>query len=414
MYIPKERAFWSVGFGHLANDIFMSMGSVILVFMSVAIVPMTNTQIGFAISAQQLAGALSQPAFGLLADKNGGKWLGAGGLMVTMGMFVAWLLVAITTHNYFLMIIPFICQGFGSGAVHPVGMLHSAVSNQTRAASNMSYFFLMGQMGLALGPILAGLILDSANPNPMLPFVQTLGIDNRLLVNNTASPLFGMMLIALPIASFMLLAIPTWTKETRDQSSGKTQTMEVATTKKAFILPFVIIGLMVTFRGLANPGSVNFIPALFQQKGWSPAEYGFITSLFWISAGISGVVFGNFADRYDRRWVMFITMAASAPTFFLLPLADGGLALILALGAGSLSGGVHSIIVVLAQEAIPAGKGLAGGAILGFIFATGALGSLIIGSLADAIGLATTFQFVSVAVILAGGLSLALPKKEKR
>jgi FSR family fosmidomycin resistance protein-like MFS transporter len=412
MYIPKERSFWSVGFGHLANDVFMSMGSVILVFMSVAIVPMTNTQIGFAISAQQLAGALTQPAFGLWADKNGGRWLGAGGLLMTMGMFVSWLAVGLLTHNYYLMIIPFILQGLGSGAVHPVGMLHSAVSNQTRAASNMSYFFLLGQLGLATGPILAGLLLDASNPNPMLPFMQPLGIDNRLLVNNTASPLFMTMVLALPISMFMASAIPTWTKEGRDKASGKTQTMEMVSTK-SIILPLAIIAVMVTFRGLANPGSVNFIPALFQQKGWSPAEYGFITSLFWISAGISGVIFGNFADRYDRRLVMMITMVASAPTFFLLPLADGALALILALGAGSLSGGVHSIIVVLAQEAIPAGKGMAGGAILGLIFATGALGSLIIGGLADLIGLGSTFQVVSVAVIIAGVLSLALPKKQK-
>jgi len=411
MYIPKERSFWSVGFGHLANDIFMSMGSVILVFMSVAIVPMTNTQIGFAISAQQLAGALTQPAFGLLADKNGGRLLGAGGLLMTMGMFVSWLAVGLLTHNYYLMIIPFIMQGFGSGAVHPVGMLHSAVSNQTRAASNMSYFFLLGQLGLATGPILAGLLLDASNPNPMLPFMQPLGIDNRLLVNNTASPLFMTMILAFPISLFMASNIPTWTKEARDKASGKTQTMEMVSTK-SIILPLAIIAVMVTFRGLANPGSVNFIPALFQQKGWSPAEYGFITSLFWIAAGISGVVVGNFADRFDRRWVMMVTMVASAPTFFLLPLADGVLALILALGAGSLSGGVHSVIVVLAQEAIPAGKGMAGGAILGMIFATGALGSLIIGGLADLIGLGATFQVVSVAVIIAGVLSLALPKKK--
>jgi len=412
MYIPKERSFWSVGFGHLANDIFMSMGSVILVFMSVAIVPMTNTQIGFAISAQQLAGALTQPAFGLWADKNGGRWLGAGGLLMTMGMFISWLAVGLLTHNYYLMIIPFIMQGFGSGAVHPVGMLHSAVSNQTRAASNMSYFFLMGQFGLATGPILAGLLLDGANPNPMLPFMGPLGVDNRLLVNNTASPLFMTMVLAFPVALFMASNIPTWTKETRDKASGKTQTMEVVSTK-SIILPLAIIAIMVTFRGLANPGSVNFIPALFQQKGWSPAEYGFITSLFWIAAGVSGVVVGNFADRFDRRWVMMITMVASAPTFFLLPLADGALALILALGAGGLSGGVHSIIVVLAQEAIPTGKGMAGGAILGLIFATGALGSLIIGGLADLIGLGSTFQVVAIAVIIAGVMSLALPKKHK-
>src|SRR3989304_2128091 len=72
MHIPRQRLFWAVGLGHFTNDTFVSMGPVLLAFLSVSALPMTNTQIGFAVSTGQMIGALSQPFFGLLADRSGG------------------------------------------------------------------------------------------------------------------------------------------------------------------------------------------------------------------------------------------------------------------------------------------------------------------------------------------------------
>jgi FSR family fosmidomycin resistance protein-like MFS transporter len=173
----------------------------------------------------------------------------------------------------------------------------------------------------------------------------------------------------------------------------------------------VLFGLMVALRSLAQPGSVAFFPVLFQDKGWSPTEYGAITSAFWIASAIAGVVFGNIADRVDRRLVITGGLLLSAPAFFLLPVVDGGLAFVMAMAAGGLTGGSHSIIVVLAQDLLPKSKGLASGSILGFIFATGALGTLLIGTLSDLIGLNATFQLVAAVVAVAGVLALALPAR---
>ena len=58
-------------------------------------------------------------------------------------------------------------------------------------------------------------------------------------------------------------------------------------------------------------------------------------------------------------------------------------------------------------------KGFASGAILGFIFGTGAIGTLIIGAVSDYIGLATTFQIVALIIALAGILSMFLPRQTK-
>lgn len=408
MLIPRSRVFWSVGLAHFTNDIFMSMGPVLLTFLSASALPMTNTQIGFAVSAQQLVGALSQPPFGIMADRNGGRWLGSAGLAFTVGMAMLSLALAVLTGNYFLMLIPFVLQGLGSGAVHPVGMLHTAEADKARVATNMSYFFLLGQAGLALGPTLAGLLLDAANADSLRLYTQSFRLDAFVPYSTNVNPLFAVGLMAVPTILFMLRSIPSQlSRNSKREVSGA----PVARAALPWML-FGVLGLMIALRSLATPGSVNFIPVLFREKGWSPAEYGFITSMFWIASGMAGVFFGNLADRYDRRLVVTLSLLVAAPAYFVLPLLDGFGAIVAAIIAGGFSGGSHSIIIVLAQEIIPTNKGLSSGSILGFMFATGALGSLIIGSLSDVIGLSTTFQLVALLTVVAAFMALALPGRK--
>lgn len=410
--LPRTRLFWSVGLGHFINDTFMAMGVVLLTFLSVSLVPMSNTMIGFAVSAQQLTGALSQPFFGIRADRTGGRRLGSGGLGWVVGMFMLTIALAALTRNYWLMLIPFVLQGLGSGALHPVGSLHAANADRARSASNMAYFFLMGQLGLALGPTLIGVLLDTANP-AAAALEQTQALIRLPVyapIPLNVVPVYTLMLFAIPAVFFMVNTIPASRIYGQSRSSDGESLWAIL--KKAPRMPFIVLAVMVTLRGLAQPGSVNFIPALFQSKGWTPAEYGLITTSFWIAAGFSGVFFGSLADRYDRRWVMMLGMLASAPAFFLLPIVDGAPAFLAAVIAGGLSGGSHSLIVVLAQEMVPARKGFASGAILGFIFGTGALGSLIIGSISDQIGLGTTFQIVAAVAVISGLMALLLPKHQ--
>lgn len=420
MYLPRQRVFWAVGFGHLTNDIFMAMGAVVLAFLSASVLPMSNTQIGFAVSATQLMGAVSQPFFGGMADRTGGRWLGAGGLLWVVAMFLLAMLLAITTRNYWLMLIPFVLRGLGSGAVHPVGSLHAAEADKMRVATNMSYFFLLGQTGLALGPALAGVLLDWVNYDSALLYAEMVGMSSAFVNANNITPLFLLGLVALPTVGLMATSIPAGATfagraSKRAQADAQTDADEkpkrAPATLNVPVLALSALAALVILRSLATPASVNFIPLLFQAKGWSPAEYGLIASFFWLASGISGVMMGNLADRIDRRLVVMGSLFLAAPAFFFLPLMDGVAAFALAIAAGGFAGGGHSIIVVLAQELMPASKGFASGAILGFIFGAGALGSLMIGALSDQIGLGVTFQVVAVAAVIAGGLALLLPRR---
>ena len=402
---PRSRLFWAVSLGHLTNDTFISMGPVLLAFISASILPLRVAEIGAILGVTALLGAVTQPFFGWLADRGNGRLLGAGGVAWTVG----WMLVAALAADsglYWLMVPAFIVPALGSGAFHPVGSLWAAESEKGRAASSLSYFFLMGQLGLGLGPALAGLLLNGAATTNYV-FAQALGpaFNARLIERGTVAPVLSVGLLALPVVALMALTIPSRRAHRRAKAARAAGEARVAIPARALAL----LVLMVALRSLAQPGSVNFIPVLFQARGWSPAEYGLITSSFWLASGVAGVGFGLLADRFDRRRVIAASLLLSAPAFFFLPLSAGAAAFGLAMAAGALSGGSHSIIVVMAQSFLPGSKGLASGAILGLIFGMGAVGNFLIGALSQAVGLDATFQLVALAIVVAGALALALP-----
>lgn len=415
MKIPRKRLFWAVALGHTVNDIFMSMGPVVLAFLSSTGMGISNAQIGLADGMRQLNGAVSQPFFGLRADRDGGRWLGALGILWTVGMMGIGLAMVALTHSFWAFFPFYIFSALGSGAFHPVGAMHAADSDPEYTATNVSWFFLMGQFGLALGPLLAGRLLEAVTAQPAGdPLLDPL----HLLQQNAATPSSVAIVLVLtpfvlPAAYLMATNIPTLLshRETK-ASTGDEQSLRTvlgAIPVRAALLLLVL----VTLRSLATPGSVTFIPVLFEQKGWSPSEYGMIASSFWIASGVAGVYFGSLADRFDRRYVLAGSMLCAAPAFFFLPVTDGALAFVLAIAAGGFSGGAHSLIVVLAQSLIPRGKGFASGAILGTLFGMGAFGSLLIGVLSDTIGLGSAFQLVAIAVTLAGLVSLLMPEKDE-
>jgi FSR family fosmidomycin resistance protein-like MFS transporter len=412
MYVPRSRLFWAVSLGHMTNDTFISMGPVVLAFISVNLLPLSTVEIGVILGITALLGAVSQPLFGFLADRGGGRWLGAGGVAITVGVMLLALLAA-EARNYPLMVLAFILPAVGSGAFHPVGTMHAADSDRRYAASNLAYFFLLGQLGLAAGPALAGLLLNNAGTYNHV-FTAALGpaLSGSLMERGTVLPIFALTALAVPGVLLMAWSIPN---RAAHRTTRSVESETPAPARAAIpLLAFIILISMVTLRSLAQPGSVNFIPILFQSKGWSPAEYGFITSSFWLASGLAGVFFGGLADRFDRRWVIAISLILSAPAFFLLPAANGVLAFALAIAAGGLSGGSHSIIVVFAQGLLPRSKGFASGMILGLIFGTGAVGNFLIGWLSDTVGLETAFQLVAGAIVVASVLALALPGSQPR
>jgi MFS transporter, FSR family, fosmidomycin resistance protein len=122
-----------------------------------------------------------------------------------------------------------------------------------------------------------------------------------------------------------------------------------------------------------------------------------------------------FADRFGMRAAVIWPLLLSIPAGLLCILAPSvwgafvGCAL-----AGLLVGGQHSVLVVHAQRLLPVQQGFAAGLILGFTFASGAIGTWLAGRSADALGLATVMQWATWCAVPCIVLALTLPGREER
>ena len=158
MNIFKDKRFASVALGHLVIDILNGQRIVILPFLSV-LMGLSNTTLGIVGSVYVISAALMQPIFGWMSDRWGPKWLAAGGVL-WMGTFLSLALILPGWVGITFLVI----ASLGSGMFHPAGAAQATSigqeSRDNRETVTASYFFLMGQMGYFIGPLVGGLLLN--------------------------------------------------------------------------------------------------------------------------------------------------------------------------------------------------------------------------------------------------------------
>ena len=159
---------------------------------------------------------------------------------------------------------------------------------------------------------------------------------------------------------------------------------------------------------------VTFIPKYLSDLGKSPATYGLFSALYMAGFAIGNLGGGYLADKYGKKrvmmWVSFIgsipmlmipIMGWSSWLYFFIPFS------------GAFTGATFSIIVVLGQRILPGGKGFTSGLILGFVFASGAVGTMLSGYIADLKGIETVFAVSAGLMLLAAGLTFLLRKMDQ-
>jgi FSR family fosmidomycin resistance protein-like MFS transporter len=382
MSLLRKRSLVAVSLGHFTIDLFNSMSPVLLAFFSLPL-GLSNAQIGLAASLYTFVASLFQPAFGWLADRHGSRWFGTVGLLWTL----SWLSLAVTLGQsgmFLLLMIPFVLAALGSAAYHPQGAMNATNVDEGRQASSAAIFFFFGQAGLALGPAMAGLILGRVGPGgiPMLA------------------------LIGLPVAAWLAATLrPTIDPITPvDHRQAEIRTQQ----RLAAGVILALMG-MIALRSWANFGIATFLPKFYQEKGWGPESYGLVASILMMGSATGGVFGGPAADRWGRRLIVAGSLFASILPLLFLPVAGGAAVFVAAALAGAMLGASQSIIVVLAQTLLPGGKATASGLTLGFMFASGAVGGIINGWMADRIGLTLTLQSVALVALGAALCALALP-----
>lgn len=381
--MDNKRLFAST-YGHLSIDVLNSSVAMILTAVAGRF-DLGISEIGFGALVYQIFAAMSQPIFGSLTDRLRGRWVGAVGLLWTMLFFS----IASFMPSYPLFITMLMIGGLGSGAFHAAGLLNSSLAGAKRPTTATSIFFVGGQSGLALGPIIAGLLLAWIGLRGM-PW---------------------MALAMLPAAVVMLLWMNKPLPLHPPRAAGAPG-MTVAQRRQSITaLLMVVLFALITLRSGSAQSFSTLLPKYFEELGYASSTYGFMLGLFAL-AGAAGTFIGGFlGDRYNRRVVLAGVMLVSAPFAWLMLHSSGWLFVVAAIVAGIFMSVPHSIVLVMAQELVPQRRGLVGGIVLGFMFASGSTVAWLASLVADGTGLEPVLSAITVLPVLGALCALVLPAR---
>lgn len=384
MSLLRDRLFSSVALGHLTVDFLNGSRAVLLAYLSLPL-GLSNAAVGLFSTIYVISGSLTQPIFGWLTDKIGPRWVASVGIFWMAAFYGSAMLIE-SKASLFLLVL----ASLGSAAFHPAGTMQATLRGRThfsgQETSASAYFFLFGQLGLFLGPVVSGPVLENFHLIGLVPFA----------VLAVPAGLYAAQQLRKP-AALEAVVNPGYMAPSQVEARPRFRTT------------LLFFALLAAFQSWTQQNMITYVPKYLSDLGQSAATYGLIAALFIGGSAVGNLMGGRLADRYGRRRVASIALAAGCVPLYLVSVVGWSPSLyILIPMAGALTGATHSIIVVLAQRIIPGGMALASGLILGFMFSCGALGTMFSGSIADLWGFSTLFQFTAGISLSAAILALSL------
>src|SRR5690348_17145641 len=326
--------------------------------------------------------AISQPLFGILADRFGTRFT---------GLALAWTAITFALVGFIdsfpLLLALALASGLGSGAFHPLGALDvRSLLSAGRRSLGMSVYVTAGTVGVAAGPLIGILLFGWFG------------------VHGT-----GLLVIPGLVTGGYLL----W-RMRRKATAATTAVRHAAASSQAvpvFALA-IVIGVMMSRSWTVNVFQA-FTPTWYRQLGYGPEFYGPLATTLVLASAVGTVGCGSLADRYGRRTVILATLVLTVPAVLLYTLYPGPWAFATAILIGFLAASTAPLLLLMAQQLMASRAGLASGLVMGLGFVTGAIGVPINGAIADAIGLQKSLMTHVILVIVTIGVAWLLPTESE-
>jgi FSR family fosmidomycin resistance protein-like MFS transporter len=368
--------------GHLATDLAQGALPALLPFLIVKF-DLSYTMAAALVLAATISSSLVQPAFGFWSDARGALWLlPAGVALAGIGMALA-----AVAPSYFLVVLAVLVSGLGVAAYHPEGSKFASYVSGERRASGMAFFSVGGNVGFALGPVVASGI------------VLALGLRGGLLL---ALPGLAVAAVLLSVRPYLEDFAPAADPGRREEAGpGRPD---------GLALLLGVVGL----RSVAHMGLFTFVPLYEIARGHSEARGTLLLSLFLLAGAIGTLFGGRFADRFGRRVVLLGSFVVATPLILVYAVAGGLVGEVALVLSGAAVIGTFGVSLVLSQEYMPGRVGMASGLSIGLAIGLGGVAALTLGAVADAIDLETAVIATAAGPALAFFVTLLLPPSPRR
>ena len=378
--IFRNKPLMTLAVGHFSVDMFGGLLPVLYPLLTDRF-DLDLKTVGFVALAYSGASSLSQPAFGLLADRIGTR---------LTGLALVWSAVFFTSigfaPNFTMLVVLAAIAGLGSGAFHPFGAISAnAVIDKANRNEAMSIYSGGGILGGSLGPIIGVVVFAT----------------------------FGMRGTAVMLIPGLMAAVFLMVNMRAHNVPGRNSAI---TGSVLPAVPWAIIGIIVAtqmLRLFPTLGIQNFIPLWYRDLGYGPAFYGPLASTLMFAMAFGNMGTGRLADRYGRRRVILMTTLLSVPAVLGLAQWPGVPGFLFAAMIGLLAAATVPLLLVMAQQLMSGRAGLASGAILGLGFVAGAIGAPVFGAIADSIGTQNAVRTQAVLLLVAAVAAWFLPEEHE-
>ena len=366
--------------GHLAVDSYVGIIPVLYPVL-IGRFQLNLATVGLLSLAYSGTAAISQPLFGVIADRYGTRltgWsLGWTALTFALVGFVP---------TFPLLIVVACLSGLGSGAFHPFGALDvRGLLPKRRLSAGMSIYVTAGTVGVAIGPLIG------------IAIFGIFGIHGTVL-----------LLVPGVAAGAYLL----WRARRLPAAvAGGQRAVPVVHGAVPMVALAAVIGLMMS-RSWTVSVFQAFTPTWYQQMGYGPAFYGPLVTTLVLASAVGTVGCGALADRYGRKTLIIATLVLSIPAILLYTIFPGPWAFLTGILLGFLAASTQPLMLLMAQQMMATRAGLASGLVMGLGFVTAAIGIPINGAIADAIGLQKSLMTHVILVIATIGIAVLLPSEK--
>lgn len=377
--ILQNRALTTLMLGHFTVDMYVGVIPMLYPLLRGKF-DLSLETVGYVSLAYGGAASLSQPFFGVLADRRGTRFVGAA-LLWTATTFA---LLGFAPSFAWLVVIAAL-SGLGSGLYHPLGALNArAVINERERNTAMSIYVTGGTLGVASGPLVGAFIL------------WVMGLHGTAL----------MLLPGALIAPLMLRQGKTIAAKVPRRAKGAS--VDLAPIPWAMM--GAIVGMMMT-RAWTIAGIQTFLPTWFDELGYGRLMQSALVTTLLLATALGTVGSGTLADRFGRKVLLICSAAVSIPLILIYAQFPGRMTFVWVALIGTLAASTLPLLLVIAQELMAGRAGLASGLIMGLGFAMSAIGMPITGWVGDRWGLQDAMRFQAAVGVVTLVFALLLPSE---
>ncbi len=367
---------------HLLNDVMQSLLS--------AIYPMLKTdygldfwQIGLLTMSFQVTASLLQPLVGLYTDRRPMPY----SLPFGMASTLCGLLLLATAANYSLLLAGACLVGIGSAIFHPESSRVARMASGGRYGLAQALFQVGGNIGTAIGPLLAAFIVVPRGQGSVAWF--------------SLAALAGMIILA---------RVGAWYNAYRAANAARLRPATGLTLPRRRVAGALVILILLVFSKHVYMASISSYYTFYviDRFGLTVREAQVLLFVFLGAAAAGTVLGGPIGDRFGSKAVIWFSILGVLPFTLALPYANYFWTPILTAIIGLVLASAFPQIVVFAQELVPGRVGMIAGIFFGFAFGLGGIGAAVLGLIADAKGIEYVYRICSYLPLI-GLLTIFLP-----